>query len=626
MPKFQNKEELSAFREELDSKYESGLPDYLKEYFDQQEKQLESNEFFTNLAHTKATSTSEEKQEWKDKKAEEFWKENTARIFKVNKGGNPIYEEPPKAEERVEQEKELSQEEIDALINLSGSDIELFAMRYFPHYLKKPSSRFHKFLYHFLSRTLGKRTKRFRGFKKAIAAPRGNAKSSLISGVLPTWCVCYNKKKFIIIVSDSADQAEDFLEDIKKELLHNEALARDFPFAVGKGPVWKRGRIVTRNGIQILALGSGSRIRGRKFGKDRPDLVILDDVENDEMVRSEATRKFIRYQWFNKGVLNVGEADSSDVDFLFVGTMNGKDCLLNALLDPEQYPDWDSNRFQAVDQFPINLELWDEWENTYKDRFNKNRKDDAWNFYLEHKEEMDEGAKVLWPEGDPLYGLMVAYISDPSGFASEKQNDPLDPTKLLTPIDTLAFLDFRDPDIQKILKAKTTEWFGSLDPSLGKNSSSDFSCIPTIARDKRTGIILVVDFDIKRRVVDKQIEAVLKVYEKYHHKLIVCETNLFQIVLKDNIVKESRKRHIYAPIEGVDNYKDKHARIESIVPLIKDGTIIFDSFKYKTNQQYALAIEQISEYYEGVAHDDAYDALEMCVRICKKKRFKMLTK
>jgi len=244
---------------------------------------------------------------------------------------------------------------------------------------------------------------------------------------------------------------------------------------------------------------------------------------------------------------------------------------------------------------------------------------------------MDEGAKLLWPEGDPLYGLMVAYISDLSGFQSEKQNNPLDPTKLLTPMDTLHFMDFRKDEIQGILNARTTNYYGSFDPSLGKNSSSDYSCLTSVARCKNTGLIFVVDFDIKRRKVEKQVEAVLKKYEDFckkgwGHKLIVCETNLFQIVLKDNIVKESRKKGIYAPIEGIDNYSDKHARIESIVPYIKDGTIIFDSNKYKTNQQDALAVDMIEEYNEGVAHDDSYDSLEMAVRICKKKRFRMIAK
>jgi len=97
------------------------------------------------------------------------------------------------------------------------------------------------------------------------------------------------------------------------------------------------------------------------------------------MVKSEVQRHFIRHEWFNKEVLFVGGEEGSATDFFIVGTSLGKEALLNALLDSDQYPEWKSQRFRAVEKFHDAEvdELWQQWKQIYKDRFNPNRKDDA---------------------------------------------------------------------------------------------------------------------------------------------------------------------------------------------------------------------------------------------------------
>lgn len=634
MTKFESVEEVKNLRKELDNKFESEIPDYLLNYLDEQEEKLLQKEYFRQKAIEKkriyAETTQEERRDFIKGKDKNFWKENSARLVKkprtVGSHLEPVFEEPKKAVERVKQEEELSQDQLRAIIGVSEKNLYVYAIRYFPHYLTLPSSKLHKFLYKTFTRKLNK--KRKRGFRLAVAAPRGNSKSSLVSNILPLWCVCYGKKKFIILISDTAKQAEEFLEDIKRELTTNEKIARDFPHVFGKGPVWKRGEITTKNDIKIIALGSGSAIRGRKYGNVRPDLAILDDVENDEMVRSAKEREYLRYQWFDKSVKHI-EGPSDDMylcDFLFVGTILGPESLLNAVLDPEQYPDWNSYKFKAVEKFS-DSPLWDEWESIYKDRLNINREKDADEFFEKHKEEMLAGTQVLWPEGDPYYELMKEKAASESSFQSEKMNNPLDPTRILIPRDQLHFDNFRThPQIVKILKLKSTVYTAAFDPSLGKNSTADYSCICTIAKDKKTGVLFVVDFDIKRRTVDKQIEDIIKNYEKFHHKRFGIETNAFQIVLADNLRKVARPLGILIPIEEIQNYTDKHMRLQSIVPLMKDGTIVFDSFKASHNRQYALAVDQITTYMEGAAHDDAFDSLAMAVEISKKLRFRMIAR
>jgi len=625
-------EELNDLRKSIDDQYDSRIPEYLDKYLDNIEEALGYKERaikrYKKLDKIRDESTPESRKEYAINRRKEFWKEAKLALKKKKKRtGNPVYTESRRNPEIVAEERELTQEEKAALITVCEKDIYLFAIRYFSHYLKKPSSPLHRYLYMFLNRNLNNK-KRRRGFKHAVAAPRSYAKSTLISAILPLWCIAYNKKRFIIIVSDTAGQAEDFLTDIKRELEFNELLKRDFPYLATKGPVWRANEIITKNDVKVLALGTGSKVRGRRFGVDRPGLIIVDDAESSDMIRSPATRDFIRYEWFNKDLLYVGGEEGAPCDFLVVGTILGKDSLLNALLDPEEYPDWTSRRFQAVKKFSVSS-LWEEWGNIYKDKFNKDRVEDAKNFFTEHRDEMLEGTEVLWPEGETYYDLMIYKLSNPSGFVSEKQNDPIDINKILVSKDQLKFRNFdSNRQVLEILESPASRWYGFIDPSLGKYANKgDFSCITTLCQDRKSGILLVVDFDMKRRKVTNQIEAILRNHLRYNYNLFGVETNAFQLVIADSLRKKARAENIYIPIKEVIQKKDKKMRIEGIIPLILDGTLIFDKKRYSSNMQYHDAIEQIVTYTgENDRHDDAPDSLASCVDIAKQKRFKLITK
>ena len=634
---FNSIEELNEARKSLGDKFESGIPSYLDEYFEDQLTRLKSNNHFREIALKKKEARKrvltdegrKDLEDYYDRKEQDFWSSYKGRLVKIGSSTpDPDYKSSTSCTDKVKEERKLTEEDIKALKVVCRDRLDAFAVRYFSHFLQKPRSKFHKFIYKYLNRKLKKPPKgrKRESFKTVIAAPRRSAKSSVLSNIFPIWCACYEKKKFIIIISDSTGQAIDFLTDIKNELESNELLKRDFPDVCGEGPVWRQDRIETRNGVRIIALGTGSKVRGRKFGIHRPDLVICDDIENDEMVMSKKKREFIRYNWFDKSVMFAGgDENEGETDFLVVGTILGYDSLLYALTQPDQYPDWENYVFKAVIDFSTS-ELWKDWERILKNKFNPDRKRDAKLFFETNKDEMLDGSKVLWPEGMPYYTLMVHKATNEASFYSEMQNDPLDPSKLIFLEDNMHKVSFLNKEISDILNSGRVNYYAAIDPSLGKNRTADYSCLVTIARDKKTGILFVVDIDIKKRSIDDQVYAVLYKYRKYYHTKIVCETNGFQIVLKDNMVKKSRELGIYAPIEEIQNYSDKHLRIQSIVPLFNDGTIVFDKHKLETSNSYALGVEQLLRYTESASHDDFPDALEMAVRSCRTPKFKFRVK
>ena len=119
------------------------------------------------------------------------------------------------------------------------------------------------------------------GCKRVVAAPRGHAKSTSLTFKGTIHAVVYGYKHYPIIISDSSDQAEGFLDNIRVEFEENEAIREDFGDLTGK--VWRSNVLVTSTNIKVEAIGSGKKIRGRKHRNWRPDLLILDDIENDEM-------------------------------------------------------------------------------------------------------------------------------------------------------------------------------------------------------------------------------------------------------------------------------------------------------------------------------------------------------
>ena len=196
---------------------------------------------------------------------------------------------------------------------LGAIDLEYFGRAYLSHYFIRPSPAFHGELDRIWREGVmkgldpvreAKQINRADGCRRAIEAPRGHAKSTNITFKDDLHAALYAYKHYIIILSDSSEQAEGFLADIKTELEENAALKEDFGALEGK--VWKASVILLANGVKIEAIGSGKKIRGRRHKEWRPDLIVCDDLENDENVNTPEQRKKLR-DWFYKAVSKAGD-------------------------------------------------------------------------------------------------------------------------------------------------------------------------------------------------------------------------------------------------------------------------------------------------------------------------------
>ena len=267
--------------------------------------------------------------------------------------------------------------------------------------------------------TDAKQISRANGCRRAVEAPRGHAKSTNFTFKDSIHSAVYAYKHYEIILSDSSEQAEGFLSDIKTELEENAALREDFGELEGR--VWKASVILLSNGVKIEALGAGKKIRGRRHKQWRPDLILCDDLENDENVNTPEQRKKLR-DWFYKAVSKAGDTYT---DIVYIGTLLHYDALL---ANVAKNPEYEAVRYKGVISFATNTALWDAWERIFTDLENPKHKEDAEDFFKANEAEMLEGTAVLWEEKLPYYALMVMRVSEgEASFSSEIQNEPIDP-------------------------------------------------------------------------------------------------------------------------------------------------------------------------------------------------------
>ena len=493
---------------------------------------------------------------------------------------------------------------------LAAFDLGYFGRAYLKHYFVRPSPSFHEELDEIWTKGVlkgrnpamdAKKISRLDGSKNVVAAPRGHAKSTNFTFKDSLHAALYLYKHYIIILSDSSDQAEGFLSDIKTEMEDNQEIRLDFGNQQGK--VWKSTVILTTGGVKIEAIGSGKKVRGRRHGAWRPDLLVLDDIENDENVNTPDQRRKLD-SWFKKAVSKAGDTYT---DIMYIGTILHYDSLLSNTL---KNPEYESRTYRAVISFSDRDDLWDKWTELYTNLFDPDHKQHAREFYLEHEAEMLKGTEVLWPEKLDYYKLMVIKVSDgDAAFNSELQNDPIDPDSASFQEEWMDYYELELVDFKDIRYV----FVGANDPSLGKNKKSDTSAIINLAVDLYSGYLYIEMASIEKRKPDQIIKDIFEAnrrlkrdYGKGFYKFGV-ETVQFQYFFKEVMAQLSAELGEYIPIEEIQSTVNKMLRIESLQPYIKNGYIKFNA-KHKT------LIKQLLEYPMG-RNDDGPDALQMAVAL-----------
>jgi hypothetical protein len=469
--------------------------------------------------------------------------------------------------------------------------LQEWALKYIPHYFFRGMCQLHTKLC-----DIADELKYKRGEKILVIAPRGNAKSTWCSLAMPIKAICEGSDKYIILCADTLDQAKKYLKSISDELRNNEQLKLDYPLACAEGDTWNTERIETASGICIEALGKGNNVRGRKFRQYRPTLFIVDDPQGDDDVISPNTRAK-DVEWFNR---NIAPAGDTGTNIFVIGTMLHRDCIVGNL---EKRGDFKKVRFSSIIKWPTFLDsLWGHWKNLYMSG-SPTANEEANAYYNANKKAMDEGAEVLWPEKEPLLALMQMRedIGYPA-FASEKQNNPRDPSKC----------EFMEEWFEDIMYSSIPEYdeiitVGYLDPALGGDTKKhDYAPIITLHYLPKHNLIYV-ECDIEKRPVNITIDKMISWHKIVKYQVFGIEANGFQQLIYNELLA---KAPMFPAIPIENNGIHKNTRISRLSIWLQRKF-----FRFKANCPYTRILLQHLKDHPHSDHDDGPDALEGAVRV-----------
>lgn len=441
--------------------------------------------------------------------------------------------------------------------------------------------------------------------KQAIIAPREHGKSTFSSFAMPTWSALYKKKQFIFFISSNGDISANFLEKTKKAL-ESQAIIEDF--GPQKGRSWNSEEICLKNGTWICCSGWKSGLRG--INKDtRPDLIILDDLEDKSVMESESLRQKLE-TCFNE---EIGRLGTYNTDFFYIGTLLSEDSLLARVT---KMPAWKSLILKRVISFPENEQLWEEWRKLYRNIADENRFDNAWKFYEQNKHEMIKGSKVLWNDKVPsdktmypggYYNVMLdreAFGED--AFWKEDQSEPRNSSDM--PFKVQRYWQSLYDEPPKIEKLKLT-----IDPSEGKGQDSTSYTLG----GSLNGAIIVREGQLKNHKLNAILERTAWFINEY--------SEIDEVIFEENTYKEDGTEQLrqylvekgcYRKVTGFRSTTNKHNRIMQMEPDMNNGVILFNNLNVEYNNE-------VLKYHAKAKHDDAPDGLHKLWVTLKKPNYFM---
>ena len=165
-----------------------------------------------------------------------------------------------------------------------------------------------------------------------IMMPRGIGKTTLVEGCL-VWFGCFLEVKFPLLLGETATHAENIQRNVRYEFETNETIRELFGDLCGRGVAskqWNDQQFELTNGFVMACTGRGGQVRGRNVKGQRPDLILLDDVEDVESVSTPEQIMKTR-KWFSGDVLPAMAEIGTSGRIILAGTLLNGDALLVTL-------------------------------------------------------------------------------------------------------------------------------------------------------------------------------------------------------------------------------------------------------------------------------------------------------
>lgn len=417
----------------------------------------------------------------------------------------------------------------------------------------------------------------------ALAAPRGHAKTTGMTVSYGLATLLFRERKFMLLVSDTESQAAMFLGYFKEQLQENTALVELFGLKRNeKGLVQFVKETETDiivemedgHKFRVIAKGAEQKLRGLIWNGTRPDIILCDDMENDELVMNKDRREKMR-KWFYSALL---PCISSKGIIRVVGTILHMDSLLERLM-PKPY-----DRFSHQD----GLRLWSE------------SRRNGWTS-IKYKAHNEDFSQVLWPEKHSKESLKqkqqeYAGMGMPDVYSQEYLNVPLD--------ESVAY--FKRNDFEHITEddAKLPlTYYVTADLAISEADRADYSVFIIAGMDEFRRIH--VKNVIRERLDGREIvDTLLNIQRVYEPEIVGIEEMQVSKAIGPFLNEEMVRENTYLSLIKLKHGgKDKIARARSIQARMRAKSVKFD----KGADWYQTFEEELTRFPRDT-HDDQVDA------------------
>lgn len=389
-----------------------------------------------------------------------------------------------------------------------------------------------------------------------IVAFRGSAKSTIITLSYPIWAILgRTKKKFIVMISQTQEQARSHFKNLKRELETNALLRSELgPFQEDE---WNSNSIIlSKYNARITHLSSDQAIRGIKHGNIRPELIICDDIEDVSSTKTREGRDRT-YKWLTQEVIPTGDINTKVV---IIGNLLHEDSTLMRLKGKIE-----SGKIKGVfREFPL---VRDKTEILWPGKFKT--LDEIEEFHLKI------GDEISWQRE-----YMLNIIPDEEQIVKKEM------------------LHFYSPELMQSDRNMLMSATG-IDLAISQKDTADYTAMVTGKIFKGEGhkpILYIMPNPINRRMEFPETVSTAKSIYNAFGSTIYVESVAYQGAFAQHLQDEG----IYAK-EVRPKGQDKRMRLNLITPRLTNGQVLFPS----------EGCEELIEQLLGFGkekHDDLVDA------------------
>lgn len=466
--------------------------------------------------------------------------------------------------------------ELDDILAHCIVDIKSTCGIIFPEIFYSPFSTLHQQIFDLINS----------GHKKiAIAAPRGIGKTSIARAVVMR-SILFHLHNFIVYLSNSATSAEMQTENIKRDLLSNShvrSLFGNIKEAIGSDKEmdesFSKSAWTAYGDCFILPRGAGQQVRGLNWSNFRPQLVIIDDLEDKNEIRSEENRKKLK-EWFHSDLMKTEDRYSKGCIFIYIDTVKHEDSLLVDLLNS---PEWASVQLSICDDDYKSLDpnyMTDEEIKAEVDEHRRLGTLDA--FYMERMNVPISREDAVFKQeyfryfddfGDKLKVLPRTNV------VSIRPGAPFIPTEDSRKVERERVVPILSaPSVKKEMEEGLLRTYNMLhitivDPARTVKLQSADSAVITIAIDRTDRKIFLRDLVSRKFYPDELYDEMFRQVKTFSSFILGYDDVGLSNFITQPIENECRVRSLHPMLIALPARRSKEERVATLAPLYRLGYI-----------------------------------------------------